>query len=93
MAAPVLQVVKLMERHTAARLTGLVEMILGLVNPESGGGRWEVHPHPQPCLKCGARQGRKEGKDCDVQTGIIQFEVVRNECDIRRRFNRTPNPV
>jgi hypothetical protein len=31
-------------------------------------------------------QGRREGKDCDVQTGIIQFEEVRKEWDIRHRL-------
>jgi len=67
MAAPVLEVVKLMARHTAARLTGLVEMIRGLANPKSGGARREVHSHPKPYLKCRAKQGRRGGKDCDVQ--------------------------
>jgi hypothetical protein len=47
------------------------------------GARREIHFHPQPCLRCGVR---KEGKDCDVRTGIIQFDVVRQECDIRCRL-------
>ena len=49
MAALVLEVVELNAKHTAARLTGLVEI-------------------------------------CDVQTGIIKFDVVRKECDIRCRL-------
>jgi hypothetical protein len=77
MTALVLEVLELMAKHTAARLTRLVEMIRGLANPKSGGARREVHSHPQPCLKCGVRQGRRGGKDCDVQTGIIQFDAVR----------------
>ena len=55
---------------------GLVEMIRGLANPKSEGARREVHSHPQPCLQCGLRQGRRGGKDCDVQTGIIQFNIA-----------------
>jgi hypothetical protein len=77
MAALELGVVELMAKHTATRLTGLVKMIRGLANPKSEGGRWEVHSHPQPCLKCGVRQGRRGGKDCDMQTCIIQLDVVR----------------
>ena len=77
MVALELGVVELMTKHTATRLTGLVEMIRGLASPKSEGARREVHSHPQPCLKCGLRQGRRGGKDCDVQTGIIQFDAVR----------------
>jgi hypothetical protein len=66
-----------MAKHTATRLTGLDEMIRGLANPESEGARRDLHSHPQPCLRCGMRQGRGGGKDCDVQTGIIQLDVVR----------------
>ena len=46
MAALVLVVVELMAKHTATRLTGLVEMIRGLANPKSGGARQEVHSRP-----------------------------------------------
>ena len=74
MASLELGAMELMAKHTATRLTGLVEMIRGLASPKSEGARRE---HPQPCLKCGVRQGRRGGKDCDVQTGIIQFDVVR----------------
>ena len=77
MAALVLVVVELMAKHTATRLTGLVEMIRGLASPKSEGARREVHSHPQPCLQCGLRQGRRGGKDCDVQTCFIQLDVVR----------------
>jgi len=28
------------------------------------------------------RQGRRGSKDCDVQTGIIQCNTVRYECNI-----------
>ena len=59
MAALVLAIVELMAKHTAARRTGLVEMIRGLASPKSEGARREVHSHPQPCLKCGVRQGRR----------------------------------
>jgi hypothetical protein len=48
MAALELEVVELMAKHTAARLTGLVEMIRGLANPKSGGARRKVHSHPSP---------------------------------------------
>ncbi len=73
MASLELGVMELMAKHTATRLTGLVEMIRGLASPKSEGARWEVHSHPL----CGVRQGRRGGKDCDVQTGIIQCDVVR----------------
>jgi hypothetical protein len=73
----VCNIVELMAKYTATRLTGLVEMIRGLANPKSEGARREVHSHPQPCLKFEVRQGRRGSKDCDVQTGIIQFDVVR----------------
>jgi len=43
MAALDLNVVELMAKHTAARLTGLVEMIRGLANPKSGGAWREEH--------------------------------------------------
>jgi hypothetical protein len=59
------------------KLRDWLKMIRGLANPKSEDARREVHSHPQPCLKCGVRQGRRGGKDCDVQTGIIQFDVVR----------------
>jgi hypothetical protein len=52
-------------------------MIRGLSNPKSGGARRGVHSRPQPCLKCEVRKGRRGGKDCDVQTGIIQFDIVK----------------
>jgi hypothetical protein len=64
-------------KHTAGRLSGLVETIRGSANPKSGDASREVHSHPQPCLECGARQGRRGGKDFNVQTGIIQFDEVR----------------
>jgi len=56
---------------------GLVEIIRELANPKSEGARRDVHSPPQPCLKCGVRQGRRGGKDCDVQTCFIQLDVVR----------------
>ena len=66
MAALELELVELMAKHTAARLTGLVKMIRGLGNPKSGGARRGVHLHPQSCLKCVVRQGRRAGKDTGV---------------------------
>jgi hypothetical protein len=66
-----------MAKHTVVRLTGLAEMTRGLANPKSEGARREVHLHPQPCLQCEVGQGRRGGKDCDVQTGIIHLDVVR----------------
>jgi hypothetical protein len=57
MAALELEVVELMAKHTAARLTELVELIRGLANPKSGGARRGVPLHPHPCLKCAVRQG------------------------------------
>jgi len=74
-----LDVVELMEKYTATRLAGLVGRIWELANPKSGGARRKVHSHPrapQPCPKCNGRQGRRGGKDCDVQPGIIQFNIV-----------------
>jgi hypothetical protein len=78
MAVLELEVVELMAKHTT-RLTGLVEMIRGLANPKSGGARRGLHLHPHPCLKCAVSQGRRGGKDC---TGIIKFDVVRQERDV-----------
>ncbi len=79
-----------MRPSQSAPTCGIVEMIRGLANPKSGGARSKVHSQPQPCLKCvwgkTVWQGRREGKDCDVQTGIIQFEEVRKEWDIRHRL-------
>ena len=46
MAAPELEVVELTAKHTAIRLTELIEMIRGLANPKSGGARREVHSNP-----------------------------------------------
>ena len=47
-AALFLEAVELMAKHTTAQLTGLVEMIWGPANPESGGARRKVHSHPSP---------------------------------------------
>ena len=41
-----LEVVELMAKHTATRLTGLVAMIRGLANPKSEGASREVRSHP-----------------------------------------------
>jgi hypothetical protein len=46
MGALELGAVELMTKHTATRLTGLVEMIRGLANPKSEGARREEHSHP-----------------------------------------------
>jgi hypothetical protein len=43
-----LDVVKLMAKHTAALLEGLVGMIRGPPNPKSEGARRKVHSQPQP---------------------------------------------
>jgi hypothetical protein len=53
MVALELGVVELMTKHTATRLTGLVEMNRGLASPKSEGARWEVPSHPQPCQSVG----------------------------------------
>ena len=45
-----LEVVELMAKHTATRLTGLVAMIRGLANPISEGASREVRSHPTPSV-------------------------------------------
>jgi len=45
-----LEVVELMAKHTATRLTGLVAMIRGLANPKSEGASREVRSHPTPSV-------------------------------------------
>lgn len=51
MAALELDVVKLMAKHTAALLEGLLGMFRGPANPQSGVARRKVDSQPQPCLK------------------------------------------
>jgi hypothetical protein len=74
-----------MAKHTTSILEGLVGMIRGPANPKSGVAMRKVHLQPQPCLKQKVIQGWRGGKDRGVLTSVIQFDVVRKECDIRCR--------
>ena len=77
MAALELGVVDLMAKHAAIRLTGLVE---GFGNWQTQNpGRYEAGRTlaPPALSKVWDETGRSGGKDCDVQTGIIQLDAVR----------------